>query len=553
MPSAPPAPDLQAPAVWRAVRVRYPFSDRSGVGPVDLELRPGERLLLLGPSGSGKSTLLQTLTGIIPHSVPAHVEGDIELGGEPVPRRKPYGWAHAVAQFFQDADQTLCGMRVEDEIAFALENRALPEATICAKVGEAMRRVGLPEEWRGRRTMTLSGGEKQLVALAATLAQEAPIFVADEPTAHLAPEAANRLHRLLLEQIPGQSILIVDHRLDGLIGSVDRVAVLGPEGMLVATGMPAQVFRHSRDTLDALGIWRPLASRLDAVLDRAGLAPAHPPLAVQDVLEHLDRLPASARKRAGDVLSSFAAEHMPPASSKGGDPIVRLVDAACAPFLGPTVLRGVNLDIAPREVLGMLGANGAGKSTLGASLAGLLKLRGGARHGPAGGVAFQRPENQFTTGSVRQEIAAALPGVHASQVDDALRSWDLEALAHHHPFELSQGQKRRLALATLAAGGRWPLLVLDEPLAGLDAAGSEMVTGHIEAMRDAGFAIVVITHDMDFALRLCPRSIVVGEGGILADGPTRELLADKGLLYRAGLCEPAIAPLLRWLERAAAC
>jgi len=548
MPSAPRAPE--PPALWQGVCVRYPFADRDAVGPVDLELRAGERLLLLGASGSGKSTLLQTLTGIVPRSVPAEIRGKVSLYGTPVETRAPYEWAATVAQFFQDADQTLCGMRVEDEIAFALENRALPEAAIREKVGAAMKRVSLPEDWRQRRTMTLSGGEKQLVALAATLAQEAPIFIADEPTAHLAPAAAERLHRLLLEQVPGQSILIVDHRLDGLIGSVDRVAVLGPEGRLVADGAPADVFRHGRDVLDALGIWRPLASKLDAALDRIGLAPSHPPLAVQDVLDHLDRLPASARERAGEALAAFATQYAPAAaSSSAASPIVRLVDADCAPFMGPTVLRGVSVDIAPGEVLGILGANGAGKSTLGASLAGVLKLRGGARQGPAGGIAFQRPESQFTTGSVREEIAAASGKPGRGHVDEILAAWSLTELQHRHPFELSQGQKRRLALATLVAGRRWPLLVLDEPLAGLDAAGAEMVTAHIEAMRDAGFAIAVITHDMDFALRLCPRAVIVGEGGILADGPTRGLLADHGLLQRAGLTPPAIAPLLRWPEQ----
>ncbi|MGO4837308.1 ABC transporter ATP-binding protein, partial [Rhizobiaceae sp. 2RAB30] len=214
-------PDL-TPAAWQGVTVRYPFAGADAVGPVDLDVKPGERLLLLGRSGSGKSTLLNTLTGLVPQTIPASVGGSIRLFGRAVSECRPDRWADTVARFFQDADQTLCGMRVEDEVAFALENRALPEQDIARKVSDAMRHVGLPDSWRRRRTATLSGGEKQLVALAATLVQEAPLFVADEPTAHLAPAAASRLHHLLLEEAVAESVLIVAHRLDGRIGSVDR-------------------------------------------------------------------------------------------------------------------------------------------------------------------------------------------------------------------------------------------------------------------------------------------------------------------------------------------
>jgi energy-coupling factor transport system ATP-binding protein len=560
MPSAPPAPEAAPPAQWRQASVRYPFAETPAVGPATLTVAAGERLLLLGPSGSGKSTLLLTLTGLIPQSIPAEVAGAVRLFGAPVEARRPSGWAATVAHLFQDADQTLCGMRVEDEIAFALENRALPEAVITAKVDEAMRRLDLPAAWRRRRTTTLSLGERQLVALAATLAQEAPLFVADEPTAHPAPAAAARLHCLLTapgftERGRARSVLIVDHRLDGLIGSVDRVAVLGRDGTIIATGPPGALFREQRGRLDALGIWRPLASFLDAALEQAGLAPAVPPLSVADALRHLEGAPAATLRKARAVVAAFVAAHSAAPVERPGAPVVaRLVAADCAPFLGPIVLRDVSLDLRAGAVLGILGANGAGKSTLAASLAGLLRLKRGRREGAPGGIAFQKSENQFTAATVRAEIAAALPRpAHAAQVDAILAAWDLAGLQGRHPFELSQGQKRRLALAALTAGDRWPLIILDEPLAGLDAAGAAMVVGHVEALRRAGRAVAIVTHDMDFALRLCPRAVILGEGGIIARGPTARLLADAALLERAGLAAPTIAPALRWLERVAAC
>lgn len=540
-------PDEEA-ASWRNVSVRYPYAKRDAVGPVSFDLKRGERLLLLGSSGSGKSTLLNTLTGLVPHTIPARREGDIRLGPETVDARSPAGWAPEVARFFQNAEETLCGMRVEDEIAFALENRGLPAALIIERVEAALRLVGLPQDWRQRRSSTLSGGEKQLVALAACFAQDTPIFVADEPTAHLAPAVAARLHRLLMERHDGRSVFLVDHRLDGLIASVDRVVVLGPGGRILAEGPPAAVFRARRQELDALGVWLPLAAQLDGELVKHGLSGATAPLTIDDALSGVRDL-----RKAAAVVKDFVTLHTGGEACAKGGMVARLVEADCAPLFGPTILRNVSLAIHEGEILGILGANGAGKSTLGTSLAGLLKLKGGRREGKTGGIAFQNPENQFIAGSVADEVAAALPEASDQRIEEILRDFDLVKLRDQHPFELSQGQKRRLSIATLTAAGRWPLFVLDEPTAGLDAGGVAMVAHHIRTLARQGHAIAIITHDMDLALRLCRRSVIVAEGRIIADGPTGEHLRDPALLERAGLCEPAIAPAMRWLSRHALC
>jgi energy-coupling factor transporter ATP-binding protein EcfA2 len=552
-------PDETFPASWRDVAVRYFYQDREAVGPITLRLRPGERLLLLGPSGSGKSTLLATLTGLVPQTMPAEVKGETRLFGRDIGERTPAAWADSVAQLFQDADQTLCGMTVRDEIAFALENRGLPEAEIAPRVEAAMARIRLPQACRSRRTTTLSGGEKQLVALAAALAQEAPLFVADEPTAHLAPEAAAQLRELLMETETTRSVLVVDHRLDHLIGTIDRVAVIGGHGGIVAEGEPRRLFREHGQMLAALGVWRPTASLLDMELAEAGLAPEAPPLTVTEALRHLDPPLADRKAAAISAVKTFVAAHTA-ASAEGrkGEAAAQLLGASCAPLFGPVVLGGVTLALHRGEAVAILGRNGAGKSTLGASLAGLLRLKAGRREGAPGGMAFQNPESQFVAGSVREEAATALdrsmrPAERLGRTDSLLAAWSLAGLGERHPFELSQGQKRRLALLTLTAGERWPLLVLDEPTAGLDAEGAAMVALHVEALRRGGHAIAIITHDMDFALRVCPRSVVVGEGTILADGPTQALLRDPALLQRAGLEEPAIAPAIAWLERHAPC
>lgn len=550
MTSAPSAPDASA-AHWRGLTVRYPWRDRDAVGPVTLDIRSGERVLLLGPSGSGKSTLLNALTGIVPEIMPAGIAGEAGLMGEAALSRSPSGWSAVVARLFQDVDQTLCGMRVGDEIAFALENRALPEAEIRARVTAAMAEVGLPRDMTDRRTATLSGGEKQLVALAAALAQDTPVFIADEPTAHLAPAAASRFRMLLETNAGRRSFVVIDHRVDDLAGCFDRVVALGADGAILAAGPPRSIFRERHDDLATLGVALPAASALDARLRKVGRAPETAPLSVTEALSSLDRAePVSAA-----AVRAFAAGRVA-SPRKPGEVVARLENASCAPLFGPVILRGVDIAIRAGEAVAVLGPNGAGKSTLTACLAGLLRLKAGRRDGAAGGIAFQNPENQFVGGSVLDEIVRSLKGRQDRSEPAArqiLAAWGLADLAAAHPFELSQGQKRRLALATLSATRDWPLLVLDEPTAGLDAAGIAMVAAAIRGFTAEGRAVAVVTHDLDFALATCPRAVLVAEGGILADGPAPRLFADTALLSRAGLAPPAIMPALRWLQDGAPC
>jgi energy-coupling factor transport system ATP-binding protein len=537
-----------APAVaWRAVAVRYPYAASLAVGPVSLELRKGERLLILGPSGCGKSTLLGTVTGLVPATIPAEVSGEIATLGVPATSRSPAAWSASVAQLFQDADQTLCGMTVGDEVAFALENRALPEDEIAVRVDRALDRAGLTASWRTRRTASLSGGEKQLVALAAALAQEAALFIADEPTAHLSPQAAARLHAVIGEE--GRTSLIVDHRLDGLIDTIDRVAVLGRDGRAMADGPPRDVFRVHGDRLAAEGIWRPLASDIDRLLRGIGITLDPPPLTLSEIIDGLDRMSPGDLSAAAAILHHFTSARIAIPNEAKGEPLITLDAAACAPLFARPVLHEISLQVRSGETIAFLGRNGAGKSTLGATLAGLLRLKRGTRTGPAGGFAFQRPETQFTEASARAELESIL-GEGSTHVDTLLSAWRLESVAGQHPFELSQGQKRRLALATLTADVRWPFLVLDEPTAGLDAAASEEIAARIGAIAKTGRAVVVITHDIDFALKTCSRGIVLHEGAVVADAPLLDILHDERLLASAGLVAPELLRLADWMETA---
>lgn len=536
--------------------VRYRWSGRSAVGPVDLSLSSGGRTLLIGPSGGGKSTLSLALTGIIPGSIPADVVGEAWVDGVPIASRSVADWAGTVAVVFQDADRMLCAMTVEDEIAFALENRGMPPERMQGRIDGALAAVGLPVSFRQRATRTLSGGEKQRVALAAALARRPRLLILDEPTAELDGAAAAAIHRLVADRAAGCSVLITDHRLDGLIEHIDTVCVLDGRGHAVATGDPRTVFYTHHEALRAIGVWSPVAVELALDLTRGGL-PVGRPLTMPALLTALDGILAQRpdlRTRADAIANRFLAPRRRPASA-AVPPLVRLAGCDLAPPGGPVVLRDVDLSVGAGEVVALAGPNGAGKTTLAAVLAGILPPVRGHRTGPRGGMVFQNPEHQFVATDVRTELMASLPDRPRAraevEVDACLAAWGLSAFADRHPFELSQGQKRRLSIAAVSLVPEWPLLAFDEPGTGLDHANMRRLVGELAGLRDTGRGLVIVTHDMELASTVADRLVVVAEGGVPWCGSPAALFGDPERMARFRLVPPAWWPVADWLDRRA--
>lgn len=524
-------PTVPNALIYDRVALRHDGAAENTVGPISLTLCEGERCLLLGPSGVGKSTLLMAATGLFPSAVPGKKTGDILLRGQPVESRLPADWADTCGFLFQDAAQTLAGFTVRDEVAFSPENSGVAASRIPGLVSDAAARVGIPDAWLDRRITTLSGGERQIVALAALLAQGAPITLADEPLASLAPVAARRMADLLLT--PGRSTMLVEHRLGSVLNRIDRCLALGRDGRLIAMGAPHEVMARDCAELAEAGIALPLATRLHL---------AFPDLIAPDLCfrDALTRVPREKAQHLHDTIL--------PSPIPVGDPLVTLEGADCAPAFGPIVLRNVSLTLRAGEVLAILGPNGAGKSTLAACLSGLLLPRAGRRTGAPGAVAFQNPEAHFSRESVRAEIE----GLGHASVDVAriLDGWALMRVADQHPFTLSQGQKRRLALALLAETDRWPVLILDEPTAGLDGAAEAVLVQRVRSLARNGRALAVITHDMDFALAIADRAVLLNRGTVKFDGPCRSLMREEARLADAGLSLPEARPVLDWLETA---
>lgn len=444
---------------------------------LDLIVHPGERVLLLGPSGAGKSTLLAAAAGLLRAPESGDEEGVLLVNG--VPAAEAAGYAGIV---FQDPASSLVMGRIGDEVAFGLENQGvLPEA-IWPRVRRALAAVGLDYPLE-HPTERLSGGEQQRLAIAGVLAAEPKLWLLDEPTANLDPPGAAQVRSTLRQVLQaGSTLLLVEHKVAHALELVERAVVLGAGGVLIADGPPQEIFaRYGRELREA-GVW----------------VPGPPP----------ERL----------------------APPRGPGPPVVLAEAVSVSYPGSArlALDGVDLVANAGQVLAVTGPNGSGKSTLALVLASLLRPSSGEVRflagGPPGpyvkwrardlvrwvGTVFQEPEHQFVASTVEAELAVGprRAGLPAQEVEartgELMERLHLSHLARANPFTLSGGEKRRLSVATALATAP-ALLVLDEPTFGQDASTWEELVALLGAQRDAGRAVVTVTHDEALVAALADR------------------------------------------------
>jgi energy-coupling factor transporter ATP-binding protein EcfA2 len=444
---------------------------------VDLILEPGERVLLLGPSGAGKSTLLAALAGLPDPDTAGESEGLLTVDGRPA-REVRLG----TGLVLQDPETQIVMARAGDDVAFGLENRAFPADQIWLRVRESLLTLGFPYGL-DRSTSDLSGGEKQRLAIAGVLALSPRLLLLDEPTTNLDPAGAE-LVRTALSMVMAETqatTIVVEHRVEQALPLVDRVVVLEAGGGVVADGSPAEIFAQHGNALAAQGVWLPGQRQ---------------PL----------RRPAAAR---GSVV--VEAEQIAYRYPQAADLVVPPYDLA----------------LHQGEAVVLTGANGSGKSTLAMMVAGLRppttgRVRAADSARPlhrwrardlAGvvGTVFQEPEHQFLTRTVRDEVALGprLRGtLDEPAVDVLLERLRLLRLAAANPFTLSGGEKRRLSVATALATAP-AARVLDEPTFGQDALTWAELLTLLGDLRDDGAAVLVVTHDAEFAAALGDRHLVM--------------------------------------------
>ena len=545
----------------RGLSFRYEGAEAPVLRDVHLTVEAGETVLLLGPSGCGKSTLLLCLNGIIPHRIPGEFSGQVTVAGLDVLQHEVHTMAEKVGLVFQDPEAQFAMLYVEDEVAFGLENLRYPREVIVERVEAALRQVGLAHKI-GQRLDRLSGGEKQKVALASVLAMEPEVLAFDAPTANLDPLSAQEFFALLrhLKEALGKTLIIVEQQVDGLIPLVDRLVLMNGAGEIIADGAPREVIATvGPDALSRYGIWTPQVWELVDFARRQGMDVPEYPLTVEEAHALL------APVLDGRVPSEFVAEH--PRMQAEGEAAIRVEGLSHTYPAYPAdvvALRDVRLQIAAGDFCAIVGQNGAGKTTLAKFLTKILEpppgsvflngedvaalpLREVTRHI---GYVFQNPEHQFVEDTVYDELAYSLRvrGIDEATVRErvleTLEAFQLRPLAHRHPFELSQGEKRRLSVATMLIVEP-EVLILDEPTLGLDRATASALMEAMRALNARGKTVVFITHDMRLVAEYARSAVVMADGEVVFQGSVRELFQRPEVMDRAALLAPPMVALAR--------
>ncbi len=494
----------------------YPLAETSALRDVSLTVREGEFLLLCGVSGCGKTTLLRHLkTALTPHGAR---QGRVLLDGEALDTWDERAQAQRIGFVLQQPEDQIVTDKVWHELAFGLENLGADERTIQLRVGEMASFFGI-QTWFDRETDTLSGGQKQLLNLAAVMAMHPDVLVLDEPTGQLDPIAAAEFLRAVqrLNRELGVTVVLSEHRLEDALAMADRAAVL-EDGRLVALGTPEEAARALLAQASPFFAAMPAPVRLWGALGAEGPCPL-------DV-------------RAGRALL----RRVHPA---GRSPSVE-PDPEGAPLLtlrevwfryersAPDVLRGLDLTVHTGEIFAIVGGNGSGKSTVLAVLSGLQRpYRGKVQRGSATVAALaQDPRAMFWRDTVRAELEDAARALHLSspeadaRIADAAESMALTALLERNPFDLSGGEQQRAALAKLLIR-RPDVLLLDEPTKGMDAAFRASLGALLQALCARGTAVVLVSHDIAFCARFARRAALLFDGRLLAEGPARAFFAGN--------------------------
>jgi energy-coupling factor transport system ATP-binding protein len=517
-----------------AVTYRYPHAAEPALRDVTLEIAAGEFVVAAGLSASGKSTFLRAACGLVPHFHGGEFGGRVVLGGMDTREHGPAALATIAGTLLQDPETQVVLSTVRAELAMPLENRGHGPSAIARGVEETALALGIAELLE-RPTHELSGGELQRVALGAALAGRPQLVLLDEPTSQLDPVAGDELVWLLrrLNEEWGTTIVLVEHRLERCLGAADRVLAFA-DGALACDAPPRGFLEWAAERAPALAT---PGARLFA---RAGLRP--PPSGVKDARATLrlhgllDEPDAASPVAPGGGMGPSRKSpegpdrpHPAPATARPPRRGLRRAAAGPPPALrfrnvwfersgGRAVLRGIDLALAPGERVALMGRNGAGKSTLLRHANGLLTpTRGRVEAAGRVGLLLQNPNDYFLAERVDEELSAPL-----------LEAAGLAGLGARHPRDLSGGERQRLALAIVsgAAPGAVPpaALCLDEPTRGMDRAAKGDLASDLRAAAAAGSAVLVATHDPEFAATVADRVILLAGGAVIADGPVAELL-----------------------------
>jgi energy-coupling factor transport system ATP-binding protein len=535
-------------------QVSFTYRDTATVAlrDIDLTLAPGEMVGIMGASGAGKSTLVKCLNRLVPNFEGGEFSGIVRIAGQPVDDIAVCDLAPIVGMVFQDFEAQLFSTNAGLEVAFAMQQIGLPREEIAARIGPALDAVGLAG-FETRDPTSLSGGEKQRLAIAAVLALRPRVIVFDEPTSDLDPEGRGEVLDLI-HSLRGQglSLVVIEHEAEAL-RQCDRI-ILMRAGAIIAQGAPAEVMVRL-DLLEECGVHPP---DLNRALTRLGIS---------DHARDIDAAEAIIRRRimlGSDATSAAASD---PVASSPPTESTPLVEARCVTFAypqGPRVLDSIDLQIAPGEFLAIVGQNGSGKTTLAKHLVGLLQPTSGsimlggrdrkllrpAETASQVGYVFQNPDHQIFAATVEDEVAFGPRNFGldeseiAARVAEVLHAVNLDDARERDPFLLGKGERQRLAVASVLAL-RPRLLILDEPTTGLDYREQRRMMALITGLNRTGIAIVIITHTPWLVAEYARRVVLLRKGRVLFDDAVHDFFEQDELLRESSFRPPEITSLAR--------
>ena len=541
---------------------RYRAQKKPTLNDICLRVHPGEKILITGPSGSGKSTLGSCLNGLIPFSNPGEASGSVAIcGGKP---ESIFQLSELVGTVLQDTDGQFVGLSSGEDIAFALENKARPQAEMVARVFDAAKQVGA-DGYLSHPPQRLSGGQKQRVSMAGVLIDNAPVLLLDEPLASLDPSTGKLAIALIddLAKQTGCTVIIIEHRLEDVLWKhIDRVVLIN-DGRIIADCTPDEIVASA--TLGEAGVRRPLYV---LALEHAGVEVTidkHPgrleTLDLNDGEKEKVRLWAD-QARNGE----YEAPGAYPSPSRYTPLPTPLLEAKNIGFtyeeMDKAALKDVSFKLYPGEMTAIVGANGAGKSTLAKLICGFEKLEAGEilyngadmsgltipERAERIGYVMQNPNQMICKTMIFDEVALGLRarGVPEQEITGRVEhALSICGLTRHIKWPvsaLSYGQKKRVTIADALVLDP-QIIILDEPTAGQDWRHYTDIMDFLAGLNKLGVTVLMITHDMHLCLEYARRALVFSGGALLEDCPAYEVLSDPRLAARANLRETSLYDL----------
>ena len=494
----------------------------AAIEDISFSLSTSELMLIAGPSGCGKSTLLKCLNGLIPHSYSGDLKGEIQLHGRPIAGLSLRDLAQHVGTMLQDPDKQIVGSTVEQEVAFGMENLNTPRPEMRRRIHAVLKQLRL-EQYLGKTTFTLSGGQRQQVAAAGILVMQPSIYLFDEPFANLDSRAVDELEQLITDlKANGHTIIIVEHRVEEALHLKPDRVLLMQEGHQVFFGDVQQFLTIADPTQVKL----PVESTLHTLSD-----------------------PTQARSFLLSPITTKQGNH-----GEANKPILTFENVHYRySVFTEEVLHSISCQVRRGETIALLGPNGSGKTTMVKQALGLLRPTKGsvrlydedtrnlsvAQLASRIGYVFQSPGAMLFAPTVRKEVSFGPenlgfpPERLKTAVREAEDALNVAAFEERSPFSLSFGQQKRVSIASVLAM-QGSILLLDEPTAGQDYRSYISFMEYLRGLPELD-ALLFITHDLDLALRFTQRILLLKEGNLVADGPPLQVLANPAVLEACNL------------------